>query len=34
MYGGGSLQEIGMREVPEAAKATLKARRRKVGESL
>ena len=27
-------KEIGMREVPEAAKATLKARRTKVGESL
>ena len=27
-------KKIGMRQVPEAAKATLKARRRKVGESL
>ena len=34
MYGGGSSQKIGMCPVPEAAKATLKARRRNVGESL
>ena len=27
-------EKIGMRQVPESAKATLKARRRKVGETL